>query len=79
MSPLEGCITPRKVAETSTQLHGFEECHGDRNATEMLSTAIDEKSASLLVLLDMSKAFDSLNHSGAPREARARGWSPIAK
>ena len=27
-SPLEGCITPRKVAETSTQLHGFEECHG---------------------------------------------------
>ena len=25
-SPLEGCITPRKVAETST-LHGFEECH----------------------------------------------------
>ena len=28
-SPLEGCITPRKVAETSTQLHGFEECHGE--------------------------------------------------
>ena len=28
-SPLEGCITPRKVAETSTQLHGFKECHGE--------------------------------------------------
>ena len=27
-SPLEGFITPRKVEETSTQLHGFEECHG---------------------------------------------------
>ena len=22
-------ITPHKVAETSTQLHGFEECHGE--------------------------------------------------
>ena len=28
-SPLEGCITPRKVAKTSTQLHGFEGCHGE--------------------------------------------------
>ena len=28
-SPLEGFITPRKVAETSTQLYGFEECHGE--------------------------------------------------
>ena len=27
--PLKGCITPRKVAETSTQLYGFEECHGE--------------------------------------------------
>ena len=23
------CCTPRKVAETSTQLHGFEECYGE--------------------------------------------------
>ena len=26
---MEGFITPRKVAETSTYLHGFEECHGE--------------------------------------------------
>ena len=28
-SPMEGFITPRKVAETSTHLHGFEGCHGE--------------------------------------------------
>ena len=33
------------------------------NVSENLLKAIDEKSASLLVLLDMSKAFDSLNHN----------------
>ena len=33
------------------------------NVSENLLRAIDEKSASLLVLLDMSKAFDSLNHN----------------
>ena len=33
------------------------------NVAENLLKAIDEKSASLLVLLDMSKAFDSLNHN----------------
>ena len=32
------------------------------NVTDNILKAIDEKSASLLVLLDMSKAFDSLNH-----------------
>ena len=26
---MEGFITPRKVAETSTHLHGFEGCHGE--------------------------------------------------
>ena len=33
------------------------------NVTDNIVKAIDEKSASLLVLLDMSKAFDSLNHN----------------
>ena len=33
------------------------------NVLDNLLKAIDEKSASLLVLLDMSKAFDSLNHN----------------
>ena len=33
------------------------------NVTDNLLKAIDEKSASLLVLLDMSKAFDSLSHN----------------
>ena len=33
------------------------------NVTDNILKAIDEKSASLLVLLDMSKAFDSLNHN----------------
>lgn len=33
-----------------------------RNVTDKILKAIDEKSASLLVLLNMSKAFDSLNH-----------------
>ena len=33
------------------------------NVSENLLKAIDEKSAALLVLLDMSKAFDSLNHN----------------
>ena len=33
------------------------------NVSENLLKAIDKKSASLLVLLDMSKAFDSLNHN----------------
>ena len=26
---MEGFITPRKVAETSIHLHGFEGCHGE--------------------------------------------------
>ena len=34
-----------------------------RNVADNILKAIDEKSASLLVLLDMSKAFDSLNHN----------------
>ena len=33
------------------------------NVTDNILKAIDEKSASILVLLDMSKAFDSLNHN----------------
>ena len=33
------------------------------NVSENLLKAIHEKSALLLVLLDMSKAFDSLNHN----------------
>ena len=33
------------------------------NVTDNILKAIDEKSASLLVLIDMSKAFDSLNHN----------------
>ena len=33
------------------------------NVTDNIVKAIDEKSASLLVLLDMSKEFDSLNHN----------------
>ena len=33
------------------------------NLSDNLFKAIDEKSASLLVLLDLSKAFDSLNHN----------------
>ena len=33
------------------------------SVTDNILKAIDEKSASLLVLLDMSKAFDSLNHN----------------
>jgi len=33
------------------------------NVSDNLLKAIEEKSASLLVLLDMSKAFDSLNHN----------------
>ena len=33
------------------------------NVTDNIVKAIDEKSASLLVLLDMSKAFDRLNHN----------------
>lgn len=33
------------------------------NVTDNILKAIDEKAASLLVLLDMSKAFDSLNHN----------------
>ena len=28
-SPTEGFITPRNVAEPSTHLHCFEECHGE--------------------------------------------------
>ena len=33
------------------------------NVTDNILKVINEKSASLLVLLDMSKAFDSLNHN----------------
>ena len=33
------------------------------NVTDNILKAIDEKSASLLVLLDMSKAFGSLNYN----------------
>ena len=44
----------RKMYSTETAL---------KNVTDNILKAIDEKSASLLVLLDMSKAFDSLNHN----------------
>ena len=44
----------RKMQSTETALI---------NVSDNLLKAIDEKSASLLVLLDMSKAFDSLNHN----------------
>ena len=33
------------------------------NVTDNILKAIDKKSASVLVLLGMSKAFDSLNHN----------------
>ena len=44
----------RKIHSTETALI---------NVTDNILKAIDEKSASLLVLLDMSKAFDILNHN----------------
>ena len=44
----------RKMRSTETALI---------NVTDNILKAIVEKSATLLVLLDMSKAFDSLNHN----------------
>ena len=43
------------------------------NVTDNTLKAIDEKSASLLVLLDMSKAFDSLNHNLLTEKLRKLG------
>ena len=43
------------------------------NVTYNILKAIDEKSASLLVLLDMSKAFDSLNHKSIVRKITKTG------
>ena len=43
------------------------------NVTDNILKAIDEKAASLLVLLDMSKAFDSLNHNLLLRKLRKLG------
>ena len=43
------------------------------NVADNILKAIDEKSASLLVLLDMSKAFDSLNHNLLLKKLRKLG------
>ena len=48
------------------------------NVSENLLKAIDEKSASLLVLLDMSKAFDSLNHNLLLEKLRKLGLKDSA-
>ena len=50
----------------STYQSGNRKMHSTETAVINVNNilkAIDEKSASLLVLLDMSKAFDSLNHN----------------
>ena len=44
------------------------------NVTDNILKAIDEKSASLLVLLDMSKALDSLNHNLSFGKLRKLGF-----
>ena len=43
------------------------------NVANNILKAIDEKSASLLLLLDMSKAFDSLNHNLSLEKLRKLG------
>ena len=43
------------------------------NVADNILKAIDEKSASLLLLLDMSKAFDSLNHNLSLEKLRKLG------
>ena len=48
------------------------------NVSDNLLKAIDEKSASLLVLLDMSKAFDSLNHDLLLEKLRRLGLKASA-
>ena len=48
------------------------------NVSDNLLKAIDEKSASLLVLLDMSKAFDSLNHNLLLEKLRKLGLKDSA-
>ena len=48
------------------------------NVSDNLLKAIDEKSASLLVLLDMSKAFDSLNHNLLLEKLRKLGLKASA-
>ena len=48
------------------------------NVTDNILKAIDEKAASLLVLLDMSKAFDSLNHNLLLRKLRKLGLNTSA-
>ena len=48
------------------------------NVSENLLKAIDENSASLLVLLDMSKAFDSLNHNLLLEKLRKLGLKDSA-
>ena len=51
----------------STHQNGNRKLHSTETAliyvTDELLKAVDEKSISILVLLDMSKAFDSLNHN----------------
>ena len=48
------------------------------NVTDNSLKAIDEKAVSLLVLLDMSKAFDSLNHNLLLRKLRKLGHKTSA-
>ena len=47
------------------------------NVTDTILKAIDEKAVSLLVLLDMSKAFDSLNHNLLLRKLRKLGLKKL--
>jgi len=48
------------------------------NVSDNILKAIDEKSALLLVLLDMLKAFDSLNHDLLLEKLRKLGLKSLA-
>ena len=46
--------------------------------TDMILSAIDKKQLTAVVLLDMSKAFDSINHNMLLVKLEAVGASPSA-
>ena len=48
------------------------------SVTDDLLKAMDEKKISILVLMDMSKAFDSINHNMLLFKLRSLGVSPSA-